>query len=301
MRSAWYCALVAGASTFALDQTASAAGAEPAPSVLPADRVCGNFRDFVSTDCPLSWYGITIYGTYDIGLGWVSHGLPENGYNYEGESLVNRNGNHSQFLIAPNNLSQTGLGIKIKEEFMPGLVRRGQRLHRHQSAVRPARQYGGHQHHQHRPAPGQLFVSPATARARVRPFNDELYGGVSSAHFGTLTFGRQRALGTDAMLLYDPASGAYAFSFIGYNGLMAGGGDTQDTRWDDAVKYRLSLWSGPFRRDVQVRRRLRAAATPPPPPGVPPPVRPGGRITRPMASISADSYDNSPPTSSSSV
>jgi predicted porin len=69
---------------------------------------------------------------------------------------------------------------------------------------------------------------------------DELYAGASSAYFGTLTFGRQRALGTDAMLVYDPAGGAYAFSYIGYNGTMAGGGDTEDTRWDQAVKYRLS-------------------------------------------------------------
>ena len=60
------------------------------------------------------------------------------------------------------------------------------------------------------------------------------------AHFGTLTFGRQRALGTDAMLLYDPAGGSYAFSYIGYNGTMAGGGDTEDSRWDDALKYRLT-------------------------------------------------------------
>ena len=42
------------------------------------------------------------------------------------------------------------------------------------------------------------------------------------------------------MLLYDPAGGAYAFSFIGYNGLTAGGGDTQDTRWDSALKYRIT-------------------------------------------------------------
>jgi predicted porin len=42
------------------------------------------------------------------------------------------------------------------------------------------------------------------------------------------------------MLAYDPAGGAYSFSFIGYNGLMAGGGDTQDARWDNAVKYRLT-------------------------------------------------------------
>ena len=58
--------------------------------------------------------------------------------------------------------------------------------------------------------------------------------------FGELTFGRQRSLGTDAMLLYDPASGAYAFSYIGYNGTMAGGGDTENSRWDDAVKYRIA-------------------------------------------------------------
>ena len=77
-------------------------------------------------------------------------------------------------------------------------------------------------------------------------FNDELFGGISAAHLGTLTIGRQRALGTDAMLAYDPAGGAYSFSFIGYNGLMAGGGDTQDTRWDQAVKYRVSYGPAHF-------------------------------------------------------
>ena len=109
-------------------------------------------------DGSLTWHGITIYGTYDVGVGWVSHGLPENGYNYEGESLVNRNGNHSQFLIAPNNLSQTGLGIRGKEELAAWLVCRVQRFDRHQSAVRPACQPGGHQHQQRRPPEEQLFV-----------------------------------------------------------------------------------------------------------------------------------------------
>jgi hypothetical protein len=42
------------------------------------------------------------------------------------------------------------------------------------------------------------------------------------------------------MLAYDPAGGAYSFSYIGYNGTMAGGGDTEDTRWDEAMKYRLA-------------------------------------------------------------
>jgi predicted porin len=42
------------------------------------------------------------------------------------------------------------------------------------------------------------------------------------------------------MLVYDPAGGAYSFSYIGYNGTMAGGGDTEDTRWDQAIKYRFT-------------------------------------------------------------
>src|SRR6202044_879977 len=57
--------------------------------------------------------------------------------------------------------------------------------------------------------------------------------------FGTLIVGRERSLGTDIMLQYDPAGGGYAFSYIGYNGTMAGGGDTEDSRWGDALKYRF--------------------------------------------------------------
>src|ERR1035438_1689127 len=79
---------------------------------------CASGHKFATTDCALTWHGVTLYCAYDVGVGWVSHGLPENGYNYEGESLVNRNGYQHRFLVAPNNLSQTGLGIRGKEEFM---------------------------------------------------------------------------------------------------------------------------------------------------------------------------------------
>src|SRR6202021_2239786 len=94
--------------------------AESAPAAPPTSAACASVQDFLATDCPLTWHGITLYGAYDVGVGWVSHGLPENGFNYEGEALVNRNGNHSQFLIAPNNLSQTGLGVRGREEILYG-------------------------------------------------------------------------------------------------------------------------------------------------------------------------------------
>src|SRR5580692_4376578 len=204
-----------------------------------ASDVCASGHEFLTTDCTLTWHGITLYGAYDVGVGWVSHGLPQSAYNYEGSSLVNRNANGSRFLVEPNNLQQTGLGIRGKEEFGHGW-----------SVVFNASTGIN-------PQSGQLANAPATdtvnnglprasyseaidgARAG-QPFNDEYYAGISSKHFGTLTFGRERSLGTDAMLLYDPSGGAYAFSYIGYNGTMAGGGDTDDSRWDDAMKYRLT-------------------------------------------------------------
>jgi predicted porin len=204
-----------------------------------APDACASGHEFATTDCTLTWHGITLYGAYDVGVGWVSHGLPENGYNYEGASLVNRNGYEHRFLVAPNNLQQTGLGIRAKEEFLPGWsvvfnastgINPQSGLLANASATQTI----------NNGLPRSSYSYAIDGARAGQPFNDEIYGGISSEQFGTLTFGRQRALGTDAMLLYDPAGGSYAFSYIGYNGTMAGGGDTEDSRWDDALKYRLT-------------------------------------------------------------
>ena len=187
---------------------------------------------------PLTWHGITFYGAYDVGFGWVSHGLPQSAYNYEGSSLVNRNANHSRFLVEPDNLSQTGLGIRGKEEFAHGWSV----VFNASTGINPQ---SGQLSNASRTdiddngLPRSEYSEAIDGARAGQPLNDEYYGGISSSSLGTLTFGRQRALGTDTMLLYDPVSGGYAFSYIGYNGTMAGGGDTEDTRWDDAVKYRL--------------------------------------------------------------
>ncbi len=208
-------------------------------------EACASGHEFATTDCTLTWHGITLYGAYDVGGGWVSHGLPENGYNYEGASLVNRNGYQSRFLIAPNNLQQTGLGIRGTEEFFPGWSV----LFNASTGINPQSGLLAN-------ASATQTINNGLPRASYsysidgaragQPFNDEFYGGVSSTHFGTLTFGRQRALGTDAVLVYDPAGGSYAFSYIGYNGTVAGGGDTEDSRWDDALKYRLTYGPAHF-------------------------------------------------------
>ena len=201
---------------------------------------CTSGHEFATTDCALTWHGITVYGAYDIGVGYVSHGLPENGYNYEGESLVNRNGYQHRFLIAPNNLQQTGFGVRGKEQFAPGwsvVFNASTGINPQSGLLANATETDIIKNG----LPRASYSEAIDGTRAGQPFNDEYYAGVSSAHFGTLTFGRQRALGTDAMLLYDPAGGSYAFSYIGYNGTMAGGGDTENARWDDALKYRIAF------------------------------------------------------------
>ena len=187
----------------------------------------------------LTWHGITFYGAFDVGVGWVSHGLPQSPYNYEGSSLVNRNASSSRFLIEPNNLSQTSLGVRGNIEFAHGwsVVFNGSTGINPQSgqlanaSLTDIKDNG---------LPRASYSEAIDGARAGQPFNDELYGGISSSILGTLTFGRERALGTDTMLQYDPVAGGYAFSYIGYNGTMAAGGDTEDTRWDNAVKYRLA-------------------------------------------------------------
>ena len=210
-----------------------------AATAAPASETCASFEEFVATACPLTWHGITIYGAYDVGVGWVSHGLPENGYNYEGESLINRNGNNSRFVIAPNNLQQTGLGIKGRIEFMADWYA----VFNASTGINPQSGQLANMaatNTTNNGLPRYAYSETGDGPRAGQAFNDEFYGGASSTYFGTLTFGRQRSLGTDAMLAYDPAGGAYAFSYIGYNGTMAGGGDTEDARWDEALKYRIA-------------------------------------------------------------
>jgi predicted porin len=56
-----------------------------------------------------------------------------------------------------------------------------------------------------------------------------------------LTFGRQLGLVADGIAKYDPNYASQAFSLIGMSGTYAGAGDTEDRRFDSALKYSLTL------------------------------------------------------------
>ena len=96
-----------------------------APPLAPAPALvsCTSAVQFFVTDCPLTYYGITVYGTIDMGGGWESHGAPYNKDIITGvtELVMKQSRPNSMWLQTPNGLSQSNIGIKGKEAITSGL------------------------------------------------------------------------------------------------------------------------------------------------------------------------------------
>jgi predicted porin len=218
----------------------------PPPAVSPeTPSACSSFSDFITTSCPLSWYGITVYGIIDAGVGWQSHGAPFNGTSSVSETyIISKYSNGAHWGIAANGLSQSNIGIKGNEQFAPGWnfifdVQAGFDPYSLRFADGPGSvaQNGG--------VPLTNQTTNADSSRAGQFFNSLGYVGVSSPTFGTLTFFRQNALTLDGVVAYDPLGASYAFSAIGYQGMTCGVGDTEDCRFSTSAKYRLNI--GQFR------------------------------------------------------
>ena len=246
----WRTAITGSLLLFATGLPASAADnlvtkAAPAATTNPQQpATCGNFEDFVTTACPLTWSGITVYGTIDAGVAWQNHGVPFNGTSAVGlEYLISKNSSRALWSIAPNGLSQSNIGIKGNEPLAQGW------------AFVFDLQYGFDPYSLHA-ANGPLSVAenagiPLTSQdsnadsSRAGQFYNSVgYLGISSP-YGTVTVFRQNSLTLDAVFAYDPMSASYAFSPIGWQGTTCGVGDTEDCRFSTSVKYHVDI--GQFR------------------------------------------------------
>jgi predicted porin len=241
-----------GALALALSGAAHAADLAPytkapastSPSATPS---CSSVEQFFATDCPLSYYGITVYGTIDIGGGYETHGAPFNSHIVTGvEELVQKNSNRAGWYLTPNGLSQSNVGIKGNESIAPGLnfifdlnfgfdpyslrAANGPQSILDNNGLSAANQ-----------------SSNADSSRAGQFYNSTGYAGLSSQKYGTLTVGRQNSLELDGVNAYDPMGGSYAFSVIGWQGTAVGGGDTGDARVTTAIKYRADIGDNWFR------------------------------------------------------
>jgi predicted porin len=206
---------------------------------------CTSPWDFAATNCTLTWHGITVYGTVDIGATWQSHGTPFNGTSAVGqEYLISKNSNRALWGLAPNALSQSNIGIKGNEPFAPGWafvfdLQAGFDPYSLQLANGP------HSVAQNAGVPLTDQNSNADSSRAGQFYNSVGYLGVSSPTYGTLTVFRQNSLTLDGVFAYDPMGASYAFSPIGYQGITCGVGDTEDCRFSTSLKYRVDV--GQFR------------------------------------------------------
>ncbi len=188
-------------------------------------------------DDSLTWSGITLYGTIDQGIAYQTHGTALNDYFGPGlEYLLQKNSNRSVFSIAPNAMSQSNVGIKGIEDVGGGFSA----IFKVEAQFQP---YSGElaDHLHAMTENNNIALSSQSSNAdsaRAGQDFQNAYVGVASPLFGTLTIGRQNSLGLDNILAYDPMGGSQAFALIGFSGVTAGSGATEDSRLDDAVKYR---------------------------------------------------------------
>ena len=196
------------ASAFAADPQAppdsASEKAQAAPASATAPASCDSVSDFFITKCPLTWYGVTLYGTVDMGVTWQSRGTPLNSISPPGdEYLLSKNSNRSGFLRAPNALSQSIIGIKGNEEFAPEWafifdLEAGFDPYSLRFADGP----GSVAQNAGIPLTSQSSNSDSSRAGQF--YNSVGYFGVTSATYGTLTLFRQDSLTLDLVFAYDP-------------------------------------------------------------------------------------------------
>lgn len=210
-------------------QTATA----PAPVAAPTPVVVTKGEAGNS----LTWNGITLYGIVDIGLQYQTHGVPISDYFPAGsEAIISKNSNGSITGLTPSNLSQSRIGLSglepIGNDF--SFVFRLETFFNPQSGnlsdgLKSITLNNGR----------SLDTQTTTVDSSVagQLFGGAAYAGFTHAQFGSLTLGRHVTLLADGISKYDPMGSAQAFSVIGFSGTAAGGGDTENRRLDDSVKY----------------------------------------------------------------
>ena len=239
-------ALLFVGATDALAGDIMATKAAPAESTAAPSQpaTCSSFEDFVVTSCPLTWNGITLYGTIDGGVTWLSHGAPFNGTSAVGaDYIIQKFSNRAQWSLAPNGLTQSNIGIKGKEPLAAGWTF----IFDLQAGFDPYSLHLSNGPHSDLQNAGIPLTSQDTGADSSRAgqfYNSVGYLGVSSP-YGTLTVFRQNSLTLDAVFAYDPMGASYAFSPIGWQGITCGVGDTEDCRFSTSVKYRVDV--GQFR------------------------------------------------------
>jgi predicted porin len=199
--------------------------------------------------------GICVYGNFDMGVTYQNHGAPLNALaGAPLDYLVSKNSGGSYFGASANNMSNSFIGLRGKQEIADNLyaVFNLQTLFNVENGLNSN---GPGSVAQNNGLTGNLFAqnSFGDSSKAGQMFNNAAYFGISSPTYGTFTMGRQSALTSDLIVNYDSLSGANAFSLITFQGANGGGGDTENRILDNSYEYRVNI--GPVRLAGEIQAR----------------------------------------------
>jgi predicted porin len=190
-----------------------------------------------ASDDSLTWKGITLYGAVDIGLQYQTHGVPASDYFPAGtESPISKNSNGSVTAVTPSNLSQSRIGLAGNEPLIgdwAGVFRLETFFNPQSGDLSDGLKSLVLNNGKALSVQGTNVDTSVAGQA----FAGAAYAGFASPTYGSLTFGRHVTPLADGIGKYDPMGASQAFSLIGFSGTTAGGGDTEDRRLDQSLKY----------------------------------------------------------------
>ena len=185
----------------------------------------------------MTWGGITLYGSVDIGLTYQNHGAGISDYFVNGAAFTpQKPSNKPYFGLESNGGSLSTFGLKgdwtlgdswraiaqLEGAFLPtsGELVNGPKSLVQQNGVALANQ----------------VVSNDSAMAG-QIFSRAAWAGASNPVWGTLTAGRQNTLLSEMTYRYDPMAGMAAFSYTTVVGAPGGGGSAEERVLNNSVRY----------------------------------------------------------------
>jgi predicted porin len=186
----------------------------------------------------LTWHGVTLYGVIDIGLQYDTHSAPFSPYRPAASgNIVRQNDSQSVTGLTPSNMGQSRVGLQGVEP-----------LNGEWSAVFQIETFFNPQSGEIADSLKSLAVNDGRALSKQSIGVDgssagqafqTAYVGLSSARFGSFTFGRQVTLLSEGTIKYDPNYNATAFGLLGASNTYSGAGSSEDNRLDSTAKYLL--------------------------------------------------------------
>ena len=226
----------------------------PAESAKP--NCFASFWDWLNasaSDCPLSAYGVTLYGALDLNATYLHEGIGKSPSADKVNYGIQRNAYESRWLAGYNGLSTSVIGLKMKEEVLPygwsliGVLEAGVNPYSGMFFNGPRSLADNNA----RPANAFPFQTANFDGSRAGQWdNSQGYLGISNPVYGTLTFGRTNSLSLDVTSAYDPVAST-AFSTLGFSAAFAGFGTSPTARPNTAFTYRLTYQN--FRAALQAQ------------------------------------------------